>query len=113
MRKAIIVTALALTVSGCFTVRSTFQRWAGVYEYDGVTYRVAVVEADTLSGLTVLEYHLVPGATTTYRNSDMIARCEAYNDNTQRLNNVTSCEQPFARAIDALVGPPMMEGGDY
>mmetsp|Transcript_7266 Transcript_7266/g.12706 ORF Transcript_7266/g.12706 Transcript_7266/m.12706 type:complete len:114 (+) Transcript_7266:422-763(+) len=112
MRKAILIMALTLAVSGCLTIGSTFQRWIGTYEYDDTSYRVALVQTDGLGGETHLEYHLVPGTTTTYRNSDMIARCLAADGPGEALASISTCERPFARAIDALLRPTM-QGSDY
>ncbi|OAN79054.1 hypothetical protein A8B78_01480 [Jannaschia sp. EhC01] len=113
MWKAVFGSALVLTVSACLSVGVTFQRWVGTYEYDGTTYRVALVASDRLDGETELEYHLVPGDTVTYGPQDMIARCSAFDEANWRQVDVRRCEQPFARAIDALAGPPMMGADDY
>ncbi|QXT40105.1 hypothetical protein [Gymnodinialimonas ceratoperidinii] len=113
MKKAIFITAMTLAVSGCFTIGSTFERWVGTYEYDGTSYRVAYVRTEGLDGDTRWEYHLVPGGTTTYRSSDMIARCLALEVPGDNPTPVSGCEASFARAIDGLVGPPMMGGDDY
>lgn len=115
MKKSILALTLALLVSGCIgaVIISEFQRWVGTYEYDGVSYRVALVQVDYVDGSSELEYHLVPGDTTNYQGSDPISVCGAASDLFAPLRDVRECHRRFAQQIDALAGPPMMEGGDY
>lgn len=114
MRKLILCSALVLSLSACFSVGATFQRWVGFYEYDGVTYRVALVQNELFTGESQLQYELVPETTTTYTNVGSIATCRATEEIWEtRLIDIRSCEQSFARQIDFVAGPPMMDGDDY
>ncbi len=114
MKKTILCAALVLSVSACFSTGATFQRWVGTYEYDGIAYRVALVEVETFDGSYRPEYHLVPGAPTDYDGNGAISRCPASDPNVYtQFVDIRTCERAFARDIDSLAGPPMMDGGDY